>query len=125
MTVTKRILVAEDSSVIQNITKKVLQLQNFDIDFARNGKEVLNKLENSAYDVILMDISMPVMDGIECTKRIRGMSDGKKSSIPIIAITGNAKNLSEDEYKGIGINAYIPKPLNFDQLVKTVKQYAG
>jgi len=125
MSVKKRILVAEDSSVIQNITKKVLQGQNYEIDFAKNGKQVIKMMEKNDYDAILMDITMPVMDGIECTKQIRGMKDPGKASVPIIAVTGNAQNLSEADYKSVGINAYIPKPLNYDLLIKTVGGLVG
>jgi CheY-like chemotaxis protein len=69
-----------------------------------------------------MDINMPVMDGIECTEKIRDLDDPEKSKIPIIAITGNARNLSLEEYREIGINELLQKPLNFDVLVNLVKK---
>ena len=121
----KRVLVAEDSSVIQNLTKKVLQFQNYDIESAKDGKQVLSKMQNQRYDVILMDISMPVMDGMACSKQIRAMEDPDKSQTPIIAISGNADNYSEEDFKEVGINEYIPKPIDFDRLVEVVNQYAG
>ena len=110
----KKVLVAEDSSVIQNLTKKILQMQSFDIHSVKNGQEVLDVLENKHFDIILMDINMPIMDGMECSRNIRSLSDPVKANIPIVAITGNAKNYSIDEFKEAGINDYIPKPLNFD-----------
>ncbi|UXP31452.1 response regulator [Reichenbachiella agarivorans] len=119
----KKIIIAEDSSVIQNLTKKILQIQNFSITAVKNGKEVLEKLNSEDYDLILMDINMPQMDGMECAKHIRGLSDPIKSQIPILAITGNAKNYSISDFKEVGINEYIPKPLNFDLLVDKVKMY--
>ncbi len=118
----KKVLIAEDSSVIQNLTKKILMMQNYTIHSAKNGKQVLDALEKEHFDIILMDINMPVMDGMECTKAIRSLKDDKKSNIPIIAITGNAKNYSVEDFKEVGINEYLPKPLNFDQLVETVKR---
>jgi len=118
----KKILVAEDSSVIQNITRKVLQFQNYEIVSVKNGKEVLNKLEKDRFDAILLDINMPIMDGMECARQIRALSDTQKSSIPIIAISGNAKNYTMDEFKAAGIDEYLPKPLNFDNLVSTVQR---
>ncbi len=121
----KKILVAEDSSVIQNLTKKILTLQNFQITAVKNGEQVLQKLNDESFDLILMDINMPVMDGIECTKKIRGLADSSKKSIPIIAITGNARNYSMDEFKAQGINDFIPKPLNFDTLVEKVRAYTS
>lgn len=121
---TRKVLVAEDSSVIQNVTKKILQFQNFDIIAVKNGKQVLDKINADNYDVILMDINMPVMDGMECAKTIRAMEDEQKSKIPIIAITGNAKNYSMEEFAAAGFNDYLPKPLDFDKLVETVKRYS-
>jgi CheY-like chemotaxis protein len=120
----KKVLIVEDSSVIQNLTKKILQMQNFDISAAKNGQQVLDILQNEHFDIILMDINMPVMDGMECSRRIRALDDPEKARIPIIAITGNAQNYSIDEFKEAGIDDYIPKPLNFDILVETVKRYS-
>ncbi|MEN7550315.1 response regulator [Rapidithrix thailandica] len=121
----KRILVAEDSSVIQNITKKVLQFQNYEIKSAKNGKQVLDLLNKEVFHAILLDINMPVMDGMECAKKIRSMEDKNKADIPIVAITGNAKNYSIEDFKAVGINEYLPKPLNFDNLVDTVNRITG
>ncbi|NLR90082.1 MULTISPECIES: response regulator [Flammeovirga] len=118
----KKILVAEDSSVIQNITRKVLQFQNYEIISVKNGQQVLDKLAKSHYDAILLDINMPVMDGMECAQKIRGLDDETKKNVPIVAITGNAKNYSMDDFKAVGINEYLPKPLNFDNLVNVVNK---
>ena len=119
----KKIIIAEDSSVIQNLTRKILSIQNYEIVSVKNGKEVLDKLNNEAYDLVLLDINMPVMDGVECAKQIRSSSDPGVSQIPIIAITGNAKNYSRDDFKDMGINDYLPKPLDYDQMVDMVNQY--
>jgi len=121
----KKVLVAEDSSVIQNLTKKILQFQNFEIIAVKNGKQVIEKLETENFDVILLDINMPVMDGMECAKQVRALKDPVKAGIPIIAITGNAKNYSMEDFKNVGINEYLPKPLNFDSLVDLVKKYTA
>lgn len=117
----KKVLIAEDSSVIQNLTKKILMIQNYKIESAKNGQQVLDMLDKDHYDIILMDINMPVMDGMQCAKKIRALEDEKKSKIPIVAITGNARNYSIDDFKSVGINEYLQKPLNFDELVETVK----
>jgi len=121
----KKVLIAEDSSVIQNLTKKILQFQNFEISAVKNGKDVLKALETDSFDVILLDINMPQMDGMECAKAIRELPDKAKSQIPIIAITGNAKNYTDDDFKSVGINEYIPKPLDFDKLVDSVKRWTA
>ena len=120
-----KVLIAEDSSVIQNLTKKILQMQNYEISSVKNGKQVLDYMENNECDVILMDINMPIMDGMECSQNIRALSNVEKANTPIIAITGNAKNYSENDFKNAGINAFLQKPLNFDRLVEMVKKYTS
>ncbi len=119
----KQVLVAEDSSVIQNLTKKVLQFQNYDIESARDGQQVLDMLKQKNYDIILMDINMPKMNGMECSKQIRSMDDDEKSQVPIIAISGNASNYTEEDFEKAGMDEYIPKPINFDHLVEVVKKH--
>src|SRR5690554_896018 len=119
----KKVLVAEDSSVIINLTKNVLAFEKYHITSVKNGKQVLDKLQNEDYDLILMDINMPVMDGIECTKAVRALEDSKKAAVPIVAITGNYKNYTMDEFKKAGINDYLQKPLDYDLLLSTVKKY--
>jgi len=121
----KKVLVAEDSSVIQNLTKRILQFQNFEITSVRDGGQVLDKLEKEDFDIILMDINMPVMDGMACAEKVRALEDSVKSQIPIVAITGNAKNYSLEDFHNVGINEFLQKPLNFDELVEVVKRYTA
>ena len=123
MTAQKKVLVAEDSSVIINLTKNVLMFEKFHITAVKNGEQVLNKLQQEDFDLILMDINMPVMDGIECTKAVRNLEDRSKASIPIVAITGNYKNYTLDDFKKVGINDYLQKPLDYDLLLATVKKH--
>jgi len=119
----KKILVAEDSSVIQNLTKRILTMQNYNIISVKNGAQVLEKLDNDQYDLLLLDLNMPVMDGVECAQKIRDHADDAISKIPIIAITGNARNLSLEDFHDLGINDYLPKPLNYDDMVTMVNKY--
>jgi CheY-like chemotaxis protein len=123
MTDNKKVLVAEDSSVIINLTKNVLLFEKYDITAVKNGKQVLEKLTNEDFDLILMDINMPIMDGIECTKAIRAMEDKTKSEIPIVAITGNYKNYTLDDFKKAGLDDFIQKPLDYDHLLATVRKH--
>lgn len=118
----KRIIVAEDSSVIQNLTRKILSQMNYDIVSVKNGQQVIDLLEKEPFDLILLDIHMPVMDGMECATTIRNMESDIKN-IPIVAITGNANNYSMKDFESVGINDFLPKPLNYDNLVETVKKY--
>lgn len=119
----KKILVGEDSSVIINLTKNVLSFENYQMTAARNGKQVLDLLEKEDFDLILMDISMPVLDGIACTKAIRNLPDDKKSKLPIIAISGNIHNMTHDDFRKAGFDDFIQKPLDYDQVLATVKKF--
>lgn len=119
----KTILIAEDSSVILNLTKKILELQNYKIITAKNGGEVIKQVEGNKIDAILMDLNIPVKNGMDCTREIRAHENKDIANIPIIAVTGNANNYTMDDFREAGINAYLPKPLDFDMLVQTVKQH--
>ncbi len=125
MSVPKKNLIAEDSSVIQNLTRKILQQQQFDIRSVKNGQELLKVVEQEHFDVILLDINMPLVNGIECAKAIRSMTDPVKAKTPLIAITGNALNFTVDYFHSVGFDEYLQKPLNFDLLVDLVKKYTG
>ncbi len=118
----KKILVGEDSSIIINLTKSVLAFENYQMKAARNGKQVLELLDKEEFDLILMDISMPVMDGVECTRQIRALADPIKSKLPIIAISGNIHNYTPEEFRRLGFDDFIQKPLNYDVLLATVKK---
>lgn len=121
MPITNKVLIAEDSSVIQNLVKKILEFQNFEITAVKNGEQVLQLLQKEHFDIILLDINMPVMDGMESVKAIRALTDKDKAKVPVVAITGNARNYSEEEFKEAGFNEVLMKPLNFDKLVLVVK----
>lgn len=123
MSYTKRVLIAEDSSVIQNLARKILEFQNYEITAVKNGEQVLQLLEKENFDIILLDINMPVMDGMECARSIRALGDPQKAQTPIVAITGNAKNYSDEDFKEAGFNDALMKPLNFDRLVEVVAHH--
>lgn len=123
MSETKKILVGEDSSIIINLTKNVLAFENYQMKAARNGKQVLELLEKEDFDLILMDISMPVMDGVECLQQIRKNADPAKSKLPIIAISGNIRNYTPEEFRKLGFDDFIQKPLDYDKVLATVKRF--
>jgi CheY-like chemotaxis protein len=118
----KKVLVAEDSSVIQNLLKKILLFENCKITSAKNGEAVLDKFESEDYDLVIMDINLPLLDGLSATKQIRS-GKTKKANIPIIGISGNAKNLPVSEFFEAGMNEYMQKPLDYDKLIELVKKY--
>jgi len=120
----KKVLIAEDSSVLQNLIKKVISyLPNYEVKTVKNGKEVLEITKSTTFDVILMDINIPFVDGLDCTRKIRSNPNPEIAQTPIIAITGNAMNYTEDDFLAVGINEYLPKPLNFDALLNSVKKW--
>lgn len=122
MSASKRVLIAEDSSVIQNLARKILEFQNYNITAVKNGEQVLQILAQEDFNILLLDINMPIMDGMECVRQVRALSDKGKANVPIVAITGNAKNYTEEEFKTAGFNDVLVKPLNFDRLVEVVNQ---
>lgn len=116
----KRVLVAEDSSVIQNLLKKILLFENCKITSAKDGKAVLDLFDQEEFDLVIMDINLPKIDGLEATKQIRS-----RSKIPIIGISGNAKNYSDEIFFEAGMNEYMQKPLDYDKLIEWVKKYTA
>jgi len=115
------ILLVEDNLINQKIV--ILSLKNMvkNIDLASNGKEALDKFGTARYDVILMDIQMPVMDGIIATKKIREIESSTNTQTPIIAITANALPGDRENYLAVGMNDYISKPFQVDILVQKMK----
>lgn len=113
------ILVAEDVKYNQLLLQKFLQRLGYEPDMAQNGLEVLTKLREKDYDVILMDIHMPELDGIETTKRI--VAEWDRDSRPyIIAVTANVTTEDREQYAAIGIDTCISKPINLAQLEKAL-----
>ena len=115
-----RILLAEDNEVNQFLAKTLLNEWNFEVDIANNGIEALSLFEKRHYDVILMDIQMPHMGGIEATENIRRYKDNSKAIIPIIALTANALVGDAEKYLAAGINDYLSKPFQREMLYKKI-----
>lgn len=116
------ILVAEDTPLNQKLIKKIIQKWGHDMDIASNGREAISLLEKSNYDIILMDIQMPEIDGYTASKIIRGMQDERKKNIPIIALTAHASNDEAQKCLGLGMNAYVAKPFDSNVLLNTILQ---
>lgn len=124
------VLVAEDNIVNQLVISKWLENLGISCEVQANGAEVLARLaapksKARPIDLILMDIQMPLMGGVEATKKIRASSDRDIASIPIIALTANAMTGQGDEYIAAGMNGYMTKPINFDALELEMKRLAS
>ncbi|MDD6840008.1 MAG: response regulator [Spirochaetales bacterium] len=116
----KQVLLVEDNDLNREIAETVLTDMGMIVECAVNGQDAVEKVENAtqdAFDIILMDIQMPVMDGYEATRRIRSLSDKKKASIPILSMTANA--FPEDKIKALdaGMNGHVAKPFETTVLV--------
>ena len=121
-----KILLAEDNDLNAEIAVELLQEEGCTVDRAKDGVECVDMLEkaaNGTYQLILMDIQMPVMNGYDAAKKIRRMDDPQKADIPIIAMTANA--FSEDKQAALdaGMNDHIAKPINMNVLVPTIQKY--
>ena len=121
-----KILLAEDNDLNAEIAVELLQEEGCTVDRAKDGVECVDMLEkaaNGTYQIILMDVQMPVMNGYDAAKKIRRMDDAPKANIPIVAMTANA--FSEDKQVALdaGMNDHIAKPIDMSVLVPTLRKY--
>ena len=124
----KHLLLAEDNDLNREIALEVLDEYGFVIDTAENGSAAVHKVSTAApgaYDLVLMDIQMPVMDGLEATRRIRALENPALSHIPIIAMTANAFDEDRRAAARCGMNGFISKPIDIDEVVATLHQIFG
>ena len=121
-----RILLTEDNDLNAEIATELLQEEGCTVDRAKDGVECVDMLEkaaNGTYQLILMDIQMPVMNGYDAAKKIRRMEDPQKANIPIIAMTANAFTEDRQVALDAGMNDHIAKPINMNVLVPTLRKY--
>ena len=121
----KRVLLAEDNDMNQLIANAILTELGFEVDIAANGKEAVDRIESNIsgyYDIVLMDIQMPVMDGYEATKVIRTLGDKKKAGIPIVAVTAHAFEEDKQMALNSGMNGHLAKPYDIPQITKTLAE---
>jgi len=119
----QRILLVEDNPVNQKVAVALLQKAMYSIDVVNNGKEALEKIEENAYNLVLMDVQMPIMDGFEATRRIRAGEAGK-SHIPIIAMTAHAMKGDRERCLEAGMDDYISKPIDKRSLLTTIDRWS-
>lgn len=125
---TQRILLVEDNDVNREIAEELLGMMGFVIDAAENGLVAVDKVKNAGserYDVILMDLQMPVMDGWEASREIRALPDPELAHIPIVALSANAMECDQSRSKECGINAHLSKPMDLSQVVSTIEELTG
>ena len=124
----KRALLVEDNELNAEIAEEILGMSGLTVEFAKNGKEavdIIADVKSDYYDIIFMDIQMPIMNGYEASRAIRALSGDYPKSVPIVAMTANAFAEDVAAAKNAGMNEHIAKPLDFDQLQKILKKWLG
>ena len=116
-----RILLAEDNYFNQRVALEILESENFTVDVANNGQDAIDAVSTDQYDLVLMDIQMPKIDGYEATRRIRKLEN--LSHIPVIAMTAHAMKGDRKLCLDAGMNDYITKPINRDQLFAMIEKW--
>ena len=121
-----RILLTEDNDLNAEIATELLQEEGCTVDRAKDGVECVDMLEKAAdgmYQIILMDVQMPVMNGYDAARKIRRLDDPQKANIPIIAMTANAFSEDRQMALDVGMNDHVAKPINMNVLVPTLRKY--
>ena len=119
----QKILLVEDNEINREIETELLEKLGFVIDTAENGQIALEKMQNAApgdYDLILMDLQMPVMDGWQASAEIRSLPDPALARIPIIALSANVLESDRRRSKECGVDVHLTKPLDLPLLIKTI-----
>jgi CheY-like chemotaxis protein len=115
------ILLAEDNVVNQKVAVRLLEKSGQTVQAASDGREALKKLANQHFDLILMDVRMPVMGGFEATAAVRKMEKGTGRHIPIIALTANAMNGDRELCLAAGMDGYLSKPIHRQELFEQIE----
>lgn len=118
-----KVLVVEDDSINMILVFEILKASGIMVDGAENGKEAIKKIENEFYDLILMDIELPGMDGIETTRIIKSKPEYK--DVPIVALTAYAMKGDREICLEAGMDEYIAKPIHVTEFMERMKKYVG
>jgi len=119
-----KILLAEDNLVNQRLALRLLQKRGHKVTLAQNGREALATLQNEAFDLALMDVEMPEMDGLTATAAIREREKASGKRLPIVAMTAHAMRGDEERCLAAGMDEYISKPVNADKLSQIIERIA-
>ena len=119
------VLLAEDNAINRELAVRLLTKRGHTVTVAENGKQAVTALESKSFDVVLMDVQMPEMDGFEATAAIRKMEEPKGRHTPIIAMTAHAMKGDRERCLAAGMDAYISKPIQFDELLEVTESLGG
>jgi signal transduction histidine kinase/DNA-binding NarL/FixJ family response regulator/HPt (histidine-containing phosphotransfer) domain-containing protein len=118
-----RVLLAEDMSVGQKLIRMILEKRGHRLDMAHNGRQALELARQHDFDVVLMDVQMPVMDGYQATAAIRALSESAKARVPIVALTAHALEADQKQCLAAGMNSYLSKPVDARKLIEAVERW--
>ncbi|MFZ6010668.1 MAG: response regulator [Bacteroidota bacterium] len=118
-----KILLVEDNPVNQKIASHFLVKWGYQVTVANDGKEAVNLISNKDFELVLMDLQMPEMDGVEATQQIRSMGDSYFKSVPIIAFSASALSETKEKAEQLGMNDFLAKPLNPEEMHRKVNWY--
>ncbi len=119
-----RILVAEDNPTNQKVLTCLLQPTGCQLDFVDNGLDAIAAVTRSSYDLVLMDMRMPKMDGVTATYRIRSLPE-PAASVPIVALTADVVAGAKEKFQAAGMNGFVTKPIDRVLLFKTIEEHTG
>ncbi|MGL4594448.1 MAG: response regulator [Thermoguttaceae bacterium] len=119
----KRVLLAEDNRINQIVATEMLQMYGMDVTIVENGDDALDFVRNQNFDLVLMDIQMPVMDGLEATRRIRKLDKPGVEKLPILAMTANALDRDYQRSLDVGMNDHLTKPISADKLREALETW--
>ncbi len=117
------VLIVDDDAMNLKVAEKLLEPYGMNIDLANGGEQAVSMAEDKKYDLIFMDHMMPVVDGLEATRRIREIKDDYYKNLPIIALTANAMVDNRDKFFAAGITEILTKPIEMDKMAKTLLEY--
>jgi len=120
-----RILVVEDDTVMRNIFSLMLRRADFEVDVAEDGISGVEMWEKGDYDLVLMDVQMPRMNGFEATNRIREKERTRGRHTPVVAVTAYALEKDEKECLAAGMDAYMSKPIDFKKCIEMIHDMVG
>jgi CheY-like chemotaxis protein len=116
-----RLLLVEDDPTTRNVIELMLQRAGFELDIAENGRRGIEMWEKGSYDLVLMDVQMPGIDGFEATRIIREKERARGGRVPIVALTAFAMKEDEEKCLAAGMDAYVPKPVDFRRCIEVIR----
>lgn len=124
-----RILLAEDNSINQRVVMQMLTKRGHSVELAQNGLEALERLQAESFDVVLMDVQMPQMGGVEATQLIRDQEAKTGVHLPIIALTAHAMKGDREQFMNVGMDDYVSKPIDaellFEKITKLIRKHTN